>query len=95
MQAGKNQQIVSGAQKQEGAERDGRGEAGRRGVGWVGEYEYENEAASPQRADTGRVLSPMSVTSNKRSPPHRALHLSDNLPHVTACEAGEGGASGG
>lgn len=38
-------------------------------------YEYENEAVSPQYADTSRVLSLMSVSSNKRSPTLRCTCL--------------------
>lgn len=38
-------------------------------------YEYENEAVSPRYADTSRVLSLMSVSSNKRSPTRRCTCL--------------------
>lgn len=37
--------------------------------------EYENEAVSPQYADTSRVLSLMPVSSNKRSPTLRCTCL--------------------
>lgn len=51
-----------------------------------------NEAASPQHADTSRVLSLMSVTSNKRSP-HTRRCTCLTTSHTWQLEASEGGAS--